>query len=88
MPYYDFVKGFASLEMVHIGWEVVQHEPTLNKKKPWEMQTFHGRWCKGVTAGGCRNNAGIYGKLSNHFIVINGSVTRESSWDSYELQTA
>ncbi|XP_014664100.1 PREDICTED: calpain-C-like [Priapulus caudatus] len=57
MPYYDFVKCFASLELVHIAWETVQLEPTLNKKKPWELQTFHGRWCRGVTAGGCRNHA-------------------------------
>ena len=31
-------------------------EPTLNGKNPWTLRLYHGRWQKGVSAGGCRNN--------------------------------
>lgn len=52
----DFLSSFASIEIVHLDADTARDEPTLNGKVPWTLRLYHGRWQKGVSAGGCRNN--------------------------------
>lgn len=54
----EFVKTFSHLEVVHLDGETSKDEPTLRNKISWHMRMWQGAWQKGVTAGGCRNNAG------------------------------
>ena len=39
---------------------LARDEPTLNGKNPWTLRLYHGRWQKGVSAGGCRNNTDTF----------------------------
>ena len=52
----DFIKTFTNLEIVHLDADTARDEPSLNGKNPWTLRLYHGRWQKGVSAGGCRNN--------------------------------
>ena len=42
--------------MILLISNTARDEPTLNGKNPWTLRLYHGRWQKGVSAGGCRNN--------------------------------
>ncbi|XP_074601219.1 calpain C isoform X2 [Brevipalpus obovatus] len=52
----DFLKTFASLEVIHLDSETSKDEPSLRGKSPWFIKFWRGVWRRGVTAGGCRNN--------------------------------
>jgi len=52
----DFLRTFTHIEVVHLDADTARDEPTLNGKNPWTLRLYHGRWQKGVSAGGCRNN--------------------------------
>ena len=58
MPYSDFVKTFTHLEVVHLDEDTARDEPSLRSRLPWQVKVYQGSWRRGVTAGGCRNNAG------------------------------
>lgn len=58
MSYSDFVRTFTQLEVIHLDGETSRDEPSLRHKTPWTSRVYQGTWLKGVTAGGCRNNAG------------------------------
>ena len=56
MTIQDFMKTFTNLEIVHLDADTARDEPSLNGKNAWTLRLYHGRWQKGVSAGGCRNN--------------------------------
>ncbi|XP_073975744.1 calpain C isoform X2 [Rhodnius prolixus] len=56
MSYGEFVKTFTHLEAVHLDSETARDEPSLHKKRTWQMRVYQGAWVRGVSAGGCRNN--------------------------------
>merc|ERR1712226_1067858 len=56
MSYNDFLRTFTHIEAVHLDADTARDEPSLIGKMPWILRLYHGRWQKGVTAGGCRNN--------------------------------
>ena len=58
MSYNDFLRTFTHIEAVHLDADTARDEPSLIGKMPWILRLYHGRWQKGVTAGGCRNNTG------------------------------
>ena len=58
MSYNDFLRTFTHIEAVHLDADTARDEPSLIGKMPWILRLYHGRWQKGVTAGGCRNNPG------------------------------
>ena len=58
MSYNDFLRTFTHIEAVHLDADTARDEPSLIGKMPWVLRLYHGRWQKGVTAGGCRNNTG------------------------------
>ena len=60
MSYNDFLRTFTHIEAVHLDADTARDEPSLIGKMPWVLRLYHGRWQKGVTAGGCRNNTGAY----------------------------
>ncbi|GAB6033052.1 hypothetical protein CHUAL_012668 [Chamberlinius hualienensis] len=60
MAYQDFVKTFTHLEIAHLDGETSKDEPSLRNKSAWQMRMWQGAWQKGVTAGGCRNNADTF----------------------------
>ena len=64
MSYNDFLRTFTHIEAVHLDADTARDEPSLIGKMPWVLRLYHGRWQKGVTAGGCRNNTG-----AKHMIV-------------------
>lgn len=65
MSYGEFVKTFTHLEAVHLDSETARDEPSLHKKRTWQMRVYQGAWVRGVSAGGCRNNPGNL--LTIHF---------------------
>ena len=60
MSYNDFLRTYTHIEAVHLDADTARDEPSLIGKMPWVLRLYHGRWQKGVTAGGCRNNTGAY----------------------------
>lgn len=56
----DFLRTFTHIEVVHLDADTARDEPTLNGKNPWTLRLYHGRWQKGVSAGGCRNNSDTF----------------------------
>merc|ERR1719411_566697 len=56
MSYNDFLRTYTHIEAVHLDADTARDEPSLIGKMPWVLRLYHGRWHKGVTAGGCRNN--------------------------------
>ena len=58
MSYNDFLRTYTHIEAVHLDADTARDEPSLIGKMPWVLRLYHGRWQKGVTAGGCRNNTG------------------------------
>lgn len=58
MPYADFLKTFTHMEVVHLDQETSKDEASLRHKSAWNVRQYQGSWMRGVTAGGCRNNAG------------------------------
>lgn len=60
MSYSDFVRTFTQLEVIHLDGETSRDEPSLRHKTPWTSRVYQGTWLKGVTAGGCRNNADTF----------------------------
>ena len=44
-------------QAVHLDADTARDEPSLSGKSAWSLRLYHGRWQRGVTAGGCRNNA-------------------------------
>jgi len=56
MSYNDFLRTYTHIEAVHLDADTARDEPSLIGKMPWVLRLYHGRWQKGVTAGGCRNN--------------------------------
>ena len=72
MSYNDFLRTFTHIEAVHLDADTARDEPSLIGKMPWILRLYHGRWQKGVTAGGCRNNPGkIFGILVLNCAIIN-----------------
>lgn len=63
ISYSDFIKTFTHLEVVHLDKETSRDEPSLESKTTWQMKIHQGAWRKGVSAGGCRNNPGIFNVL-------------------------
>lgn len=64
ISYSDFIKTFTHLEVVHLDKETSKDEPSLQNKSTWQMKIHQGAWRKGVSAGGCRNNPGLYLNLN------------------------
>ena len=58
MSYTDWLRTFTHIEVIHLDADTARDEPSLIGKTPWMLRLYHGRWQKGVTAGGCRNNIG------------------------------
>lgn len=56
MSYNDWLRTFTHVEAIHLDADTARDEPSLLGKTPWILRLYHGRWQKGVTAGGCRNN--------------------------------
>ncbi len=46
------------MEVIHLDQETSKDEVSLRHKSPWNVRQYQGSWMRGVTAGGCRNNAG------------------------------
>lgn len=60
MTYTDWLKTFTVLEAVHLDADTARDEPSLIGKSTWMLRLYHGRWQRGVSAGGCRNNADTF----------------------------
>jgi calpain-9 len=56
MSFSDWLRTFSQIEVVHLDADTARDEPSLTGKNPWTLRLYHGRWQKGVSAGGCRNN--------------------------------
>ena len=69
MSYSEFVKTFTHIEAVHLDNETAKDEPSLHNKQMWQMKLYQGAWIKGVSAGGCRNNPGIYIQLKTNSLL-------------------
>ncbi|XP_015783645.1 calpain-C [Tetranychus urticae] len=75
MSYYDFMKIFTSLEVIHLDAETSKDEPTLRGKCPWCIKFWRGIWRKGVTAGGCRNHVQTFHTNPQLMITLNNPDT-------------
>ncbi|ODN05130.1 Calpain-C [Orchesella cincta] len=60
MPYADFLKTYTHMEVIHLDQETSKDEASLRNKSPWNVRQYQGSWMRGVTAGGCRNNADTF----------------------------
>lgn len=60
MPATEWSRTFTNLDVVHLDSETARDEPSLRGTKPWHTRMYSGRWRRGVTAGGCRNNADTF----------------------------
>merc|ERR1719394_1360803 len=60
MAFNDWLRTFTHLEAVHLDADTARDEPSLSGKSAWSLRLYHGRWQRGVTAGGCRNNADTF----------------------------
>ncbi|XP_060809686.1 calpain-C isoform X2 [Amyelois transitella] len=58
MPFTDFQRLFSRLEIVHLDPDTSKLEFT--DKEAWHVRMFQGNWRRGVSAGGCRNNANFF----------------------------
>ncbi|XP_053624298.1 calpain-C isoform X2 [Plodia interpunctella] len=58
MPYIEFQRVFSRLEVVHLDPETSKLE-TVDKES-WHVRMYQGSWRRGVSAGGCRNNANFF----------------------------
>lgn len=58
IPFEEIAKAISHIRLIHFGEECCALEPTLTHKKKWNVKCYHGRWMKGVSAGGCKNNTG------------------------------
>jgi hypothetical protein len=56
----QFTKLFSSLLCVHFDAETCASEPQLRHKLPLNTRTLNGVWQRGATAGGCRNEKGLF----------------------------
>ncbi len=48
----------TNFELTDVGCFNLFIKKTILGKVPWMLRLYHGRWQKGVSAGGCRNNTG------------------------------
>jgi len=60
MSFNDWLRTFTNLEAIHLDADTARDEPSLSRKSAWTLRLYHGRWQRGVTAGGCRNNADTF----------------------------
>ncbi|XP_055338337.1 calpain-C-like [Paramacrobiotus metropolitanus] len=65
----DFLATFTHFELIHLDGDTSLDEPSLRNKQPWTMRVWEGRWQKGVTAGGCRNNVDTF-HINPQFLLI------------------
>lgn len=58
LSFVEFTQTFYHLECVHLDSDTARDEPSLSdKSRKWLMRMYQGFWRRGVSAGGCRNNA-------------------------------
>ncbi|OQV24279.1 Calpain-C [Hypsibius exemplaris] len=69
IPEREFNATFKQFEMVHLDGDTSLDEPSLRTKLPWTMRVWEGRWQRGVTAGGCRNNVETF-HINPQFLLI------------------
>lgn len=48
--------SFPQLDVVHLDADTARDEPSLRGARAWHTRLYHGRWRRGASAGGCRNN--------------------------------
>ncbi|XP_048488700.1 calpain-C [Plutella xylostella] len=60
MLFSELWKVFTHIELVHLDAETSRDEASLSEKHRWHMRMHQGEWRRGVTAGGCRNNAEFF----------------------------
>ena len=59
MSFTDFLRHFDQLEMCHVP---LHHS--------WSVQTWHGEWRRGVSAGGSRNNLTTFVQNNQYFVSL------------------
>ncbi|XP_078667908.1 calpain-B-like isoform X5 [Branchiostoma floridae x Branchiostoma belcheri] len=55
MSFQDFLEIWKTLEICHLEPSVGEVEPELVGCKKWNSSERHGKWQRGMTAGGCAN---------------------------------
>lgn len=60
IPYADFLRNFSTLDYCHLKMEALVGDSfdwrnINNQKIKWKSQSFHGRWERGISAGGSGN---------------------------------
>lgn len=59
MSFTDFLRHFDQLEMCHVPL----HDS-------WNVQTWHGEWRRGVSAGGSRNHLATFVQNNQYFVTL------------------
>ena len=57
MSYKDFITFFHRVEICNL---TASSSQKVQGRKEWNCTTAHGKWSKGVSAGGCRNYPSKY----------------------------
>ncbi|XP_071450361.1 calpain-A-like [Hetaerina americana] len=65
----DFKQNFSCLDITHLGPEALRTAEDDGRRK-WEVNEFHGKWVRGVSAGGSDNSNPAYGQNPQYFITI------------------
>ncbi|OQV14474.1 Calpain-B [Hypsibius exemplaris] len=77
LDYQDFQTNYQLLEICNVGPEafLVAESTTAGQaeKTGWNTNVFEGAWTKGVTAGGCRNNAESFFMNPQYRLVISSA---------------
>ncbi|XP_074654273.1 calpain-B-like isoform X2 [Tubulanus polymorphus] len=55
MPFEDWKESFTSCEMVHLSPDAIMGVIDDEDRETWGKSVYHGRWVRGVSAGGCGN---------------------------------
>ncbi|KAM3968479.1 calpain C [Aphomia sociella] len=71
MLYKEFQQVFTRLEIVHFDAETSRLESSLADKESWHVDMYQGSWKRGVSAGGCRNNANFFHMNPQIQLVLN-----------------
>ncbi|GAU93428.1 hypothetical protein RvY_05370-2 [Ramazzottius varieornatus] len=70
MPEGEFLSTFDHFDLIYMDSDTSFDESTLQRKIPFHMRVWEGRWQKGVTAGGCRNNVDTSFHINPQFLLI------------------